>query len=92
MIKLVEDLVIQVTKYGYTLMLDRHKVDKSGEPVFDPISYHGNIKEAFNGAVKYLNRKKLSGRTHTLAEAVKIIGENHQQLKELLDNAIKESI
>ena len=43
MITLIHDLVIRVDKHNYTLMLDRHKQDKKGEPIYETLGYFGTL-------------------------------------------------
>lgn len=85
MIELVNDLVIRVIKYNYVLMVDKHKVDKHGQPVYEIISYHGTLKAALNGALEYLNRKSLEDGTFTLKEAIQKINENHDLMVKLYE-------
>ena len=70
MIILKHDLVVDTDGYDYTLMLDKHKVDKKGEPVYDTLSYHGSLTGAVRSARDYCVKKRLNEEVFTLSEAV----------------------
>lgn len=91
MIRVTDDFVIDVTVHGYNVMLDKHKVNKKGESVYETLGCHGNLKAALGSVLKHLNRMKLSEGTHSLKEAIEIVTRNHELLQEILKE-VKEEI
>lgn len=92
MIELVDDYVIEVTKFGYNLLIDKHKLDKKGKHIYQTVGYYGTLTGALNGALKHMNRMRLSEETHSLKEAIQIINHNHKMWYEILERIISEEL
>lgn len=84
MIKLIYDLVIVVDKYNYTLMLDKHKQDKKGNPIYVKLGYYGTLESAVSAARKYCIRKQLESDVCTLTDAIDIIKSTTEEFSRLL--------
>ena len=57
MIQINDDLCIKADNDGnvsYTLMLDKHKEDKFGKPIFTTLGYYTSLESALLGAIKKL--------------------------------------
>lgn len=70
MIILTHDLVVNVSDYNYTLMLDKHTVDKNGKPVYDTLGYYTNLAGAVSGARDYCIKKRLGDMVCDLRGAI----------------------
>jgi hypothetical protein len=84
MVTLTQDLVVGVSASNYTLMIDKHMLDKKGNPKYETLGYYGTLASAVSGAREYCIRKKLSSDVYTLEEAIKIIKHTTQEFSELL--------
>lgn len=70
MITLKHDLVVDVSQNNYTLMLDKHKQDKNGNPLYETLGYYNTLTGAVNGARDYCVRKNLASDVYSLRGAV----------------------
>ena len=59
MVYLKHDLFIDVSQNNYTLMLDKHKLDKNGNAVYEPLGYFCTLAGAVHGARDYCIKKRL---------------------------------
>lgn len=84
MITLIHDLVIGVDTNNYTLMLDKHKEDKNGKPVYEKLGYYGSLEAAVCGAREYCIRKQLESSISTLTDAIEIIKRTTKEFSDLL--------
>ena len=84
MITLTCDLVIGVDTNNYTLMLDRHREDKNGKPMYEKLGYYGTLVAAVRGARDYCIRKQLESNTNTLSDAIEIINRTTKEFSDLL--------
>lgn len=85
MIELINDYVVSVDSTDYTLMIDLHKTDKNGKPMYKTVGYYSTLANAITGCIRDINRSELSVGTHTLEEAVSIIANRDAELTALLD-------
>lgn len=91
MIKLVNDYVVAVDSYNYTLQIDLNKIDKNGKKLYKIVGYYGDLKEAIKACVKDMNKRKFEDEECTLMQAVQIINNNSKRFEMILENALKES-
>lgn len=84
MITLIHDLMIDVDPNNYTLMLDKHKQDKNGKPVFERLGYFGTLESAVNAARKYCIRKRFEADILTLSDAIDIMHSVTEEFSKLL--------
>lgn len=84
MITLIHDLVIDVDTNGYTVMLDKYKINDKGKPVYDKLGYYATLTSAMHGAREYSIRKQLEAGTHTLTEALNVVRSTTKEFSELL--------
>lgn len=84
MITLIHDLVIDVDTNNYTVMLNKHKCDKNGKPIYEKLGYYGTLESAVNGARKYCIRKQLGSEIHTLTDAIDIMKSITEEFSTLL--------
>lgn len=88
MITLIHDLVIDVSQNNYTLVVDKNKCDKNGNPIRETVGYFGTLEGAVQAAKNYCIRKKLEADTFTLAEAIKVIRECNKEFMDLLKDPV----
>ena len=91
MIHLINDYVINVDTNNYTLMIDKHKVNKKNEPVYETVGYYTSFASAINGAIASMNKRDLSIGEYSLNEAVEIIKTNNEQFTKLLNEKLGET-
>ena len=89
MIILIHDLVIGVDTNNYTVMLDKHKQDKNGNPIYEKLGYYGTLESAVNAARKYCIKKRLGSNIHTLTDAIEIMKSITEEFSNLL-KAVRE--
>lgn len=70
MVTLIYDLLVDVSDISYTLMIDKHKLDKKGKPIYEIVGYYNTLPGAVNGARNYCIKKQLGSGIHSLDEAV----------------------
>ena len=95
MVNLGNGYVVIPTNYGYNLAEDRGQFDKkTGEKVYNTISYHGSLASCINAALGEVQRKKMSEKDYTLKEAVDQLSQIQRQFIIILQNTIgsKEAI
>ena len=88
MITLIHDLIIDVSQTNYTLMVDKHKQDKNGNPLYDTLGYYATLERAILGARDYYIRKCLGESTRPLDEAVEIVRQINTEFSDLLKREI----
>ena len=88
MVTLIHDLVIDVSQNNYTLMVDKNKCDKKGNPIYETVGYYSSLEGAVQGAKNYYIRKKLEADTFTLTEAIKAIQECNKDFMDLIKDLI----
>lgn len=95
MVRLVGNYVVDVDTYEYTLKIDKHKttVDKNGvtKNVYDCIGHYSSLEGAIKGAIKHMNRIKLSEGVHTLECALKMIQQSNEEFADVLERVVKEN-
>ena len=84
MVTLIHDCVVEVSQNNYTLMLDKHKQDKEGKPLYEILGYYNTLTGAVNGAKDYFIKKRLSVNTYTLDKAIEIIKQVNKEFIDLL--------
>lgn len=89
MIVLINDLVVDVTEFNYTLMVDRHKTDKKGKPIYTTLGYYSNLAGAVNGAKEYCIKNELRDGLYDLREAIEKINSISTKFSNLLLSEIK---
>lgn len=70
MIRINKDYVIDVSSDSYTLMEDKHTLDKHNKKVFKTLGYYTTLYGAFKGALDYEVKDSLSKGEYTLQEAI----------------------
>lgn len=91
MIKLINDYVVAVDSYNYTLQIDLHKTDKNGNSLYKTIGYYSDLKRAIKACIKDISKTELVSGMHTLIEAVRIIDDSNKRFEAILEKALKES-
>ena len=89
MINLIHDYVVDVNQYNYILMIDRHRQDKKGKPVYETLSYHGDLEGAIFAAKRDYVKKQLGEEPCVLDEAIRIINQVHEEFSDLLKEVLK---
>ncbi len=89
MITLIHDCVIDVNQNNYTLMLDKHKKDKSGNPVYEILGYYSNLESAICNAKDYHIKRQLESDIFTLSEAINVIKQVTKEFEDLLKDVQK---
>ena len=84
MITLIHDLVIDVDTNNYTVMLDKHKCDKKGKPIYERLGYYGTLESAIQAARRYCIRKQLEADVYTLTDAIGIMKSITEEFSKLL--------
>ena len=87
MIRVNENYCIDVDDKCYTVKIDKHKVDKKGNPVYEIVGYFKNLENAIKGVIDSINKKKLQS-DYTLKEALTIIQESNRKFEELMKEVI----
>lgn len=88
MITLKHDIVIDVSPNNYTLMLDRHKRDKNGHPLYEILGYYTSLVTAIRSAREYYIRKRLSEEVLPLHEAIEEVRRITDEFAAMLDKAL----
>lgn len=87
MIELIDDYVILVDDYCYTLAKKKQTVDKrTGKTKLAYIGYFGTVEGALTALAKQLAKDKLKDAHTDLAGAVDAIRESNDEVKKLLEN------
>lgn len=89
MVTLIHDLVVDVSQGNYTLMLDRHKLDKKGNPVYETLGYYCTLAGAVKGARDYCVKKRLSEMDFNLPKAIHEMNLVDSEFSDLLRKAIR---
>lgn len=89
MIKLLRDYAIDVTKYGYNLMVDKHRVNKEGKPVYETLGYYTTLEQVVNACRDYIIKMKLRDDVYSLKEALEIIKTCDLDFKKYLKEVLK---
>ena len=84
MLILIHDLVIDVSQNNYTLMLDKHKTDKKGNPTYETLGYYNHLTNAVCAARDYCIRKYLADNVYSLIEAIDVIKRINEEFESLL--------
>lgn len=84
MVKLTDDYFVDVNGTTFTLMLDKHKVDKKNEPITEVVGYYMSLASAVKAAADDLIGRKLADGSYSLAEAVKLMQEITAEFSSLL--------
>jgi hypothetical protein len=84
MITLIHDLIIDVDECKYTLMLDKHKVDKKGKSVYEVLGYYSNLTTAVHGAREYCIKQHLKSGLYGLYDALNEITKITNEFMNLL--------
>ena len=84
MIRLTDDIVIEVDDTNYTLVQKTGKFTKKGVPIRKAIGYYVTLEMAVKAAIEFLNKLELSGDVYSLKQALDIIQKNTDNLNELL--------
>lgn len=84
MVTLIHDCVVDVSQNNYTLMIDKHKQDKEGKPLYETLGYYHTLTGAVNGAKDYFIKKRLSADTYTLDKAIEVIKQVNKEFIDLL--------
>lgn len=93
MIELTGGYYIKVTAHSYNVVYDTGRLVKSKtgtlDKVFEPITYHATLADAIRGAMKDMQRKRLSDLDGTLTDAISEIKEIHERFERLLREVVK---
>lgn len=84
MVLLKNDIYIETSPNNYTLMLDKHKADKKGKPVYEVLGYYMSFAGAVYGAREYCIKKRLAESEYTLREAIEEIQKITDEFASLL--------
>lgn len=84
MIKLTLDMMIDVNMHVYTLLLDKHTLDKKGKPMYETLGYYTQLTTAIKAAREFAIRKNLSERDLGLTEAIVNINRISKEFEVLL--------
>lgn len=90
MVILKHDLIVDVSQNNFTLMVDKRKLDKKGNPVYETLGYYNTLAGAVYGARDYCIRKSLSDCAYDLPEAIKEIKRITAEFVELLQEKMGE--
>lgn len=84
MIRLTDNLVIEVDDRNYTLVSETGKFTKKGVPIRTTIGYYPTLESAVKASIEYVNKRELSNAVYSLKQALDIIQKNTAKLNELL--------
>lgn len=76
MIQINDDLCIKADNDGnvsYTLMLDKHKEDKFGKPIFTTLGYYTSLESVLKGAKSYMVHETIANNDYSLDEAIRAV-------------------
>lgn len=90
MITLKHDCFIDVSQNNYTLMLDKHKQDKNGKPIYETLGYYSTLQGAVSGARDYYIKRQLGADTYTLDKAIEIVQKINKEFFDLLKEVMQE--
>ena len=90
MIVLTHDYVVDVDKYCYTLMRDRHKQDKKGNPIRETLGYYRNLESTIIAAKEHSIKDIMCDDTVSLTEAIEIIKQANNEFRNLLKGALND--
>jgi hypothetical protein len=93
MIELTGGYYVKVTAHSYNVVYDTGRITKTKngilEKVYEPVTYHGTMADAIRGAMKDMQKRKLSDLDGTLADAISEIKEVHERFERLLREVVK---
>ena len=84
MIRINEDYVVDVDAYNYTLMRDKHKKDKKGNPVMVTVGHYGNLENCLKGFSEEVIREQFINTDMSLKEAVDVIRKSNKELVDII--------
>ncbi len=90
MITLKHDCLIDVSQNNFTLMLDKHKQDKNGKPIYETLGYYSTLQGAVCGARDYYVKRQLESDTYTLDKAIEIVRQTNKEFFDLLKGVMQE--
>jgi hypothetical protein len=90
MIKLFENYGIDTDERNFVLIEEKGK-DKNGKDLRDVLGYYGSLKEALNGLMQKVQRRKLQEKVYTLDEAILLFDIIERDFEKLLSQ-IKENV
>lgn len=88
MIVLIHDFVVDVSQNVYTLMRDKHKKDKNGNPVYEVFGYYGKLESAIKAAREQRVKECICDDVVSLAQAIDIIKRVNNEFCDLLKGAL----
>lgn len=88
MITLIYDFVVDVSQNVYTLMRDKHKKDKNGNPIYETYGYYGKLESAIKAAKEQCIKERICGGVYSLTQAIEIIKKVNNEFCDLLKGAL----
>lgn len=90
MIIVNENYCIDVDKNCYTVKIDKHKTDKSGEKIYETVGYFTSLHGAIKGVINSMNKSKFNECTYTLEEAIKTVMDSNEHFEKILKKVVGE--
>lgn len=84
MIRLIDDYVVTVDPYCYTLARDTGKTDKKGNRKLKNISYHSTLEKAIAACKEDRRKRCLPEGDTSLYEALTAMRQSDREISELL--------
>lgn len=91
MIKLPDNYRILVDSTSYNLYRYYGKVDKNGQDIRTPIGYYTTLQGALKGFRDELVKRELNRGEYSVYEAIEVIRDIDNSVKEYIDNKIPEA-
>ena len=89
MIRIDDNYVIEVENNCYTVIIDKHKIGKTGVPLYEVVGYFKDLEGAIKGILRSKVNKSFQGNEYTLESALKLIAETHKEFELMLEKAMK---
>lgn len=88
MINLIHDYVVDVDQHNYTLMRDKHKRNKKGNPIYETLGYYSSLEGAISAAKQCCIKTHLGKEVYSLHEAIEIIRQVNKEFSDLLKEVL----
>lgn len=88
MIRVDENIIIEVDTFSYIAKADKHKQDKNGVDMFELIGYYSTLESALKGILRYKVARALDVKEFSLNEAIREVQRVKNEFGERIDEII----